>query len=235
LSSATAAFGVTVTYEGTTIGEVFDVPNVNFKKDRIDVTHHASTGGYEESILSKVIRSEEITMRCNSVPGDAGQILLKAAQAAGTAGTVVITFPDGATVTGEAYVMAFSYLGEMEDRIIFDFTIKWTGAVTASVTLATAPSALAITTGTLYPSFAAGTYDYVVTSTGDTGTLTLTFATSTAALYREGVYVQALVTETPSGSISFGADGTVTDLQIIVSETGKSNRIYNIRVANAAA
>ncbi len=234
-TAAVAAFGVTVSLGGTAVGEVIDVPEISFKKARIDVTNHDSTGGYEESIVSDVIRSEEFTLKCNSINGNAGQIAVKAQQALGTAAAVVITFPDSTVISGNALVTGYSYVGALEDQIIFNMTLKWTGAVTDTVTLATAPSALAITTATLYPAFAAGTYDYVATSTDNTGTLTLTFATSTAKLYREGVYVQDLVTETPSGSISFGADSTVTDLQVIVSEASKGTRTYNIRVANAVA
>ena len=234
-TAAKAAFGISVTLGGTAVGEVIDVPEIGFKKDRIDVTNHDSTGGYEESIVSAVIRSEEITLKCNSVNGNAGQIAVKAQQALGTAAAVVITFPDGTVVSGNALVTAYSYLGAMEEQIVFNMTIKWTGAVTDTVTLATAPSALAVTTADLYPSpFAATVYDYYGVSTGNTCTVTLTFLTATAKLYREGVYVQDLVTATPSGNISLGSDGTVTDLQIVVTEATKGTRTYNLHISNAA-
>ena len=107
--------------------------------------------------------------------------------------------------------------------------------MTDGTAAATAPSALVCTAATLYPTFAAGTYEYYGTSVADTCTFTLTFATSTAKLSREGVFVQDLVSEEASGSLSLGADGAVTDFQIVVSEAAKSDRVYNIHINNAAA
>jgi len=235
-TAAVQAFAISVAIGSTPIGEVLDVPEITFKKNFIDVTNHDSTGGYEESIVNKIIRSDELVVVCNSVVGNAGQIAVKAQQALGTAATITFTFPDGTVIAGSALITKYNYNGtDKEKQITFSFSMKWTGAVTDTVTLATAPSDLVITTATLYPTFAAGTYDYVATSVVNAGTVTLTFATSTAKLYREGVFVQDLATDEPSGSISFGADGAVTNLKVVVSEASKGTRTYNINVANAAA
>jgi len=236
VTAAVAAFGVVVSVGGVPVAEVLNVPEMSFKKAFKDVTNHDSPGGYEESIVSKIIRSEEVTTECNSINGNAGQIAVKAQQALGTAAVVTFAFPDGTVISGNALVTGYSYLGAMEDQIIFKMTTKWTGAVTDTVTLATAPSALAVTTAALFPDpFAAAVYEYFGVSTADTCTITLTFLTATAKLYREGIFVQNLVTATPSGSISLGVDGTVTDLQVVVTETGKGTRTYNLHISNAAS
>lgn len=234
-TSAVAGFGVTLTYDSQVVGEILEMGGIKFDREFIDVTNHSSPGGYEEFISSAIIKTGEFTIKCNSVIGNAGQAAIKAAWAAKTAETVAITFPDGDAFAGSAIVKDYEVVSGLADQIILNVTFKWTGAVTDTTTLATAPSALAVTTATLYPTpFAAGTYDYYGVSTADTCTITLTFLTATAALYREGVYVQALTTATPSGSLSLGADGTVTDFQIVVSEATKGSRTYNIHISNAA-
>ena len=235
MTSAVAAFGVIMSYEGNAVAEIIEMGNVKYERDFIDVTNHSSSGGYEEFIASGIIKTGELTIKCNSIISDTAQVAMKAAWLAKTAGTVAITFPDGQGFSGEAIITSYEYEAGLTEQIKLSITLKWTSTLTESTTLATAPSALACTTAILYPAFAAGTYEYYGVSTGDTCTFTLTFATSTAALYREGVYVAALTTETPSGAQSLGADGTVTDFQIVVSEASKANRIYNIHISNAAA
>jgi len=64
--------------------------------------------------------------------------------------------------------------------------------------------------------------------------VTAEFESGTARLYRAGVFVQELTTATPSGTISLGADGDLTNLAIVVQEVGKGPKTYNVKVANAA-
>lgn len=234
-TSAVAGFGVVLTYNSQTVGEILELGGIKFERDFIDVTNHDSTGGYEEFIASAIIKTGEFTIKCNSVIGNAGQAAIKTAWAAKTAEAVAITFPDGDGFTGSAIVKDYELVSQLAEQIVFNVTFKWTGAVTEATTLATAPSNLACTTATIYPTFAAGTYEYYGVSTGDTCTFTLTFATSTAKLYREGVYVQDLTSTVASGAQSLGADGTVTDFSILVSEASKGTRTYNIHISNAAA
>ncbi len=231
-TAAVQAFAISVAIGATPIGEVLDVPEITFKKNFIDVTNHDSTGGYEESIVNKIIRSDELVVVCNSIVGNAGQIAIKAQQALGTAATITFTFPDGTVIAGSALITKYSYIGtDKEKQITFSFSMKWTGAVTDTVSLATAPSVLAVTTATMYPAFAEGTYEYHGTSATGTCTITLTFATATAKLYREGVFVQNLTTAQASGSLTLGAANTVTDFQIIVTEASKGTRTYNLHIS----
>lgn len=236
MSNAKAALGVILTREGVAVGEVLDIGGIKMDRDFIDVTHHGSSGGYEELIPAALIRTGEFTLKCNSLVGDStGQQAIKSDWSAKTAATYAITFPDGQTFSGEAYVKSYDFEIDKEKQIIFNATLKWTGAVTDSITQTNNLSALALTTATLYPVFAAGTYDYVAVSTGDTCTVAASFAAGTAALYRNGVFVQALLTATPSGAINLGADGANTELKIVVTETNKAPKTYTIDVANAAA
>jgi len=235
MTLAIAAFGVVLQREGVTVAEVIDFPGYKYEKGFIDVTNHDSAGGFEESIIKKIIRTGEITVKCNRVIGDAAQEGIKADCVAGTASTYSLAFPDGEAIGGDAKILSYEIQTPLDEQMTFTFVMKWTGAITDAVTATNNISALTITTGTAYPAFAAATYDYTVTSVGNTCTFTATFAAGTAKLYREGVYVQDLLTTVESGSINLGDDGTMTDITITVQETGKSLVTYNFHVANAAA
>lgn len=235
MSNAQAAFGVIITFDSIAVGEILDIgDSLGFKRSLIDVTNHGSTGGYEEHIPSAVIRSDEFTLRCNSVIGNAGQDAIKDAWTNKTAETLLVSCPDGYYVSGSVYVTGYKVIAEMENQLVFECTLKWTGEVTDGTTASNNLSALSITTATLYPAFAAGTYDYAAVSTANTCTITAGFAAGTANLYKDGTLVQPLVHNTPSGSISLGVDGDLNTFTIIVAETGKEAKTYTIRVANSA-
>ena len=224
-----------MTFGAILVGEILDVgDSLGFKRSLIDVTNHDSPGGYEEHIPSAVIRSDEFALRCNSVISNTGQAAIKSAWKAKTIEPLVITCPDGYYVSGSVYVTGYKVIAEMEEQLIFECTLKWTGEVTDGEDGSKNLSSLAITTATLYPAFAAGTYDYAATSVADTCTVTAEFESGTARLYRAGVFVQELTTATPSGTISLGADGDLTNLAIVVQEVGKGPKTYNVKVANAA-
>jgi len=236
MTAAQAAFGVTLSRAGQPVAEILEMGNIKFDRDFIDVTNHGSSGGYEEFIAAAIIKTGELPIKCNYIIGDTnGQIAIKSDWANKTASAYTITFPNGQGFSGNAIITNYEYETQIDKQIIFNATLKWSGALTDAVTASNNCSALAITTATLYPVFAAATYDYVAVSIGDTCTVTATFVAGTAALYRAGVFVQALLTATPSGAISLGADGANTELQIIVQETGKAAKTYTIDVANAAA
>ena len=234
MTSAVAAFGVTLKREGVAVAEVLELGNIRYERDFIDVTNHASSGGYEEFIASGIIKTGELTILCNSVASDTAQAAIKADWLAKTASTYTIAFPDGQGFSGEAIVTAYEYEANLRDQIKLSITLKWTSTLTETTDDATDLTALALTTAILYPNFSGSVYEYIAVSTGDTCTVTATFSAGTVKLYREGVFVQNLFTDTPSGSISLGADGTVTDLEIVVSETTKADVTYKISVSNAA-
>ncbi len=64
-------------------------------------------------------------------------------------------------------------------------------------------SALAMSAGTLAPSFAAGTYNYTADVSTTASTITATFAAGTAKLYVDGAYLETLTSASASSSIAF--------------------------------
>lgn len=95
-------------------------------------------------------------------------------------------------------------------------------------------TALALSNGTLTPTFAATTrlYSCAVASGQTTTAITATFAAGTAKVYVDGVYNQSLTTEVTSASIPV-ADGSNKLIEIVVQESGKSPVTYKILVQNA--
>lgn len=236
MSEATAAFGVILKRAGVAVAEIYEFGNVKYERDLVDVTNHSSSGGYEESIPAAVIKTGELTFKANYIIGDAnGQQAIKSDWQNKATSPYTIEFPNGQGFSGNAIVTSYEYETPMKEQISFSCTLKWTGPLTDSITESNDLSALAITTANLYPAFAADTYDYVAVSTGNSCTLTTTFAAGTAKLYKNGAYVQDLTTAVASGAIDLGADGTKTELKVIVQETGKAAKTYTIDVANAAA
>jgi phi13 family phage major tail protein len=94
-------------------------------------------------------------------------------------------------------------------------------------------SALALSNGTLTPTFAAGTYNYSCALTDTPTVITATFAAGTAKVYVDGIYNQALTT-TVAGSGIAVADGANKLISIVVQESGKTAVTYNIMAQNAS-
>lgn len=232
MSDAVAALGVTLSRAGVAVAEIIEMGNVKFERNMIDVSHHGNT--YEEFIPAALIRTGELTFVCNSILSDTAQDGIKSDWVNKSSAAYAITFPDGQGFTGTAYVTAYEYETALEDQIKLTVTLKWSGAVSETDAASNNLSNLVITTATLYPAFAAATYDYAAVSTADSCTVTASFGAGTCTLYKNGVLVQALVTATPSGSISLGSNGDLNTLTIVVQETGKGAKTYTVRIANSA-
>lgn len=236
-TAAKAAFGVTLSRNSNVIAELTSIGSPKLSLETADVTSHQSSDSYREYI-GTLLDGGEVAIEGNFISSDTdGQIGLITDMEAKTVQSFVITFPTAitATWTFTALVTAFE-IGDMavDGTLTFSATLKISGKPTLAITASNNLSDLVITTGTLYPSFAAGTYDYVADSVGNTCTVTATFAAGACTLTAGGVS-QTLTTTVPSSAIALGADGTMTTITIIVQETGKAAKTYVIRVANEAA
>jgi phi13 family phage major tail protein len=88
-------------------------------------------------------------------------------------------------------------------------------------------SALAMSAGTLTPTFAAGTYNYTADVATTASTITATFAAGTAKLYVDGAYVEDLTSTEASSSIAF-VDGVAKLIEIVIKEAGKTAVTYSV-------
>lgn len=235
-TAAISAFGAVLARNGTTIAELTKIGPPKLKLDTAEVTNHQSSNSYREYI-GTLLDAGEVSIEGNFIIGDTnGQIGLITDMEAKTVQSFVLTFPTAitATWTFTALVTAFE-IGDMnhDGTLTFTATLKISGKPTLAITASNNITALTMTTGTLYPAFAAGTYDYVADSVGNTCTITATFAAGTCTLTANGVS-QALTSTVASSSINLGADGTMTTITLVVQETAKTAKTYTIRVANEA-
>jgi len=235
-TSAKSAFGVTLARNGNTIAELTKIGNPKLKMDTVDVTNHQSANNYREYI-GTLIDGGEVPIEGNFIVGDTnGQIGLIDDMNNRTLQSFVITFPAAITATWTFSALVTSFeVGDLNSDGTMKFTaiLKVSGKPTLAITASNNLTNLVLTTATLYPAFAGGTYDYTATSTGASITVTPTFAAGICTITANGAS-QNVNTGVPSSAISLGAVNNVTTITIVVQETGKTAKTYTVRVAKTA-
>lgn len=235
-TQAIAAYGVVLARNGSAVAELTSIGSPKLSLDTADVTSHDSADAHREYI-GTLLDGGEVALEGNFVASDEEQMGLLTDMNARIVQAFTITFPTAITASWafNALVTAFE-IGDMatDGTVTFSATLKITGKPTLAVTASNSITALTLTTATLYPVFAAATYDYVADSTGNTCTVTATFAAGTCAMYKNGVLQEYLTSTVASGAVSLGSDGTMTKIELVVQETGKVAKRYTIRVANEA-
>jgi len=230
-------FGTTLTWDDELIVELTgDIPFPGMSADDIDFSSHDSDDEFSEW-KAGMRHGGEVTIEGNFVPGDtAGQIAAIADFIAGSTKEVIITGPSAAafTWTFNAYIKNFSGGMPMTDRIHFSATLKITGkpvlGVTASTGLTTPFFAIS-ESAVIVPDPAAATYEYVATVLTGITSVTVTPTATAGVITVDG---NVVATGEASSAITLGDAGTVTDITIVVKETGKTAKTYVIHVARAA-
>jgi len=113
----------------TLIGELFAVSPVGAEKPLVDMTHHTSPNTFKEWLVG-VADGTEITCSANFVASDAGQLLVRTTFDAGVQVNMEVTGPTGAqqeTIAFPGIVTAHDVDRPLEDRQVFNFTIKMAG------------------------------------------------------------------------------------------------------------
>lgn len=231
-TAAIAAFGAVLARAGNAIAELTKIGPPKLKLDTAEVTSHQSANAYRE-FIGTLLDAGEVSIEGNFIVGDTnGQIGLITDMEAKTVQSFLLTFPTAITSTWtfSALVTAFE-VGDMnhDGTLTFSATLKITGRPVLASTASNNLSNLVLTTATLYPAFAAGTYDYTATSIGASITVTPTAAAGTIT-----VNGNTVASGVASGAISLGAIGTVTTITVVVQETGKTAKTYTVRVAKTA-
>jgi len=238
LTQANSAFGTSITIDSTAIAELTNIGGVDISMDTIDVTNHDSPDAFREKIAG-LIDAGQIPIEGNFYPGDTGQMALLAKLLARTVGVFVITFPAsiGAAWTFNALVVGFKAAdapidGQLPFSANLEITGKPTLAVTASTGLTT-PFFTVSGAGTLIVPTASGSvYDYVVNIATAITSVTIT---PTAAAGVITVNSNIVATGVASSAITLGAAGSITEAVIVVQETGKTAKTYNLQLVRAAA
>lgn len=230
-SNGKNALGTTLTWNGTAISDISKIGGVELTADAQEVTNLASVA---KEYIPGIVDGGEVEIEGFLYPGDTnGQVALKNAVGS-SVGAVVITFPSafGASWSFNALVTKFASGDvEIEGGLAFSATLKITGAPTLNVTSSNNLSALTVSnSGVFTPSFAAGTYSYVVSVL--TGVSSVTF-TPTASAGTITVNGNTVVSGQASSAIALGSAGSLTDVTIVVTETGKIPKTYTISVLRA--
>lgn len=117
------------------IGEVTGFNGPTGSANVIDVTHLQSTA--KEKMIG--LRDEgQLTLDCNCVPGNSGQVKLRECRAARTQGHWAIKLSDTAITHGitlidsHGYVSGFAVSGSVDNKVNLSVTIEITGGVTWS-------------------------------------------------------------------------------------------------------
>lgn len=235
-TSAKSTYGVTLTRNTHLIAELTSVSTPEVTLETIDVSSHDSADSFRE-FIGGMLDGGEMALEGNFIAGDSdGQIGLQTDILAKTVQDFVMTWPTSLTVTFTFTALVTKFkVGDytIDGKQEFTATLKVTGKPTLAITASNNITALTITTATLYPTFAAGTYVYAATSTGTSITVTATFAAGTATA-SNGSSTVALTSGVASAALALGATGTVTTITIIVTETGKVPAAYTIKIAKTA-
>lgn len=235
MTQAKAAFGTSLARAGNVIAEITDFGDLEVLLNLIEVTNHQSPDSHEEHIPDEITRVPEFTVEGNFIAGDTnGQIAMKGDLDNKTAAAYVLAFPDGTQWSFNAYVTRFKVsAAPINGKLKFSATLKPSSKPNLTTVIASALTALVVTTGTLVPAFAGGTIQYVVNIATDQTTVTVTPTCAAAdSITVDGVVVASGVA---SGAINLGAAGSITECEVIVYETSKAPKKYTLLLTRAAA
>ncbi|SHH86571.1 phage tail tube protein [Desulfosporosinus lacus] len=232
MTGAKSTFGTTLTRAGSAIAEITNISSPKLTAGEIDVTSMDSANGYKEYIQG-MRDGGDVSVEGNFINSDTnGQVGLVTDFNAGTVQSFVITFPDGTTWTFSAFVKGFELDdAEVEGKMGFKATLKVTGKPVLGITAAPNLTALVVTTGTLIPAFAAGTYEYVAYILTGVASVTITPTCATA----DSITVDdnVVATGVPSSAIALGAAGSVTTVEVVTTDAGKADTKYTIHLTRA--
>lgn len=229
---AVAAQGTKLFIGVNSIAELTSISGLELSGETIDTTSLDSTGGYR-TFIQGFKDGGEVSISGHFNPADTnGQYALFTGFSNGTVTSFKITFPSsmGAEWTFNGVVTGYTTGAELENTVTFEATIKVSGQPSLGLTASGGLTALTLTgtAGVLSPTFSNSKFVYSWTfTTLSSITVTPTAASHTILLYIDGVFSQTITSGSASNAISFAAaEGKM--LTIVASESGKTQRIYEI-------
>jgi hypothetical protein len=232
-----AAFGTTLSRDGNNIAELTNIEGPSLSATWKEVTTHDSADGYREFVQA-TREGGSVTIEGNFYPGDTtGQAGLITDLAQGTVQSFLITFPSatGATWAFSGVVGSLQTLAPHDGKMGFKATLKISGkpvfGMSASAGLTT-PFFSISDSATITPSAAGGVYTYVANVATGVSSVTVTPTATAGTITVNG---ETVTSGQPSSSITLGAAGSVTEITIVVTESGKSPKTYDVRLARAAS
>lgn len=236
-SNAKSGLGTTLSWAGNAVSDLTKIGGVEISAKELDASNLASTA---KEFISGIVDSGEVSVEGNFYPGDTnGQVALKSA-VGGASQALVITFPTamGANWSATAIVTKFKAGDVDQDGVIpFSATFKITGTATLNVTTSaglTTPFMTLSGSGTLIPTAAQATTNYVYSVLTAVSSITITPTASAGVITITANGVSQVVTSgQASTSIALGAAGSVTTVTVSIQETNKQPKVYTVSVARA--
>ena len=230
----THAFGTTFKWGSAVVAGLNAINGIEITAETVDVTTHDSEGAFKE-FLPGFLDAGEVSLEGFFDPEDTtGQQAMLTDALARKIEECVITFPasTGATWTFDGLITAIK-IGDapVDNAIPFSATIKPSGQPVFATATATGLTNLEMTGAILIPEFDEGIKNYVATATQPTQTVTVT-PTASGTIKVNG---NTVVTGEASGNITLGDAGTITVINIEVTEPNTAAKKYTISVARAAS
>lgn len=243
-TSAKSALGVTLSRNGNLIAEITNLTGPELTLEEIDVTSHDSADDFRE-FIGGLLDGGEVSIEGNFIASDTdGQIGLMSDQLAKTLQSFVITFPTSVTATWTFSALVTKFKAAdfpLDDAQKFSATLKISGKPVLAITASSDITALAIaaTSGAiaLSPDITASVYEYGCTvATGDAFVnLTVTDASASTIVATALGISWNLTTTVQSGNIVIDDADTITDITIVVTDSGKVSKTYHLYVVRPAA
>ena len=121
-------FAIKVSGSFVDLAEVFEVTPPEIAVDQVEVTHFKSPGRSREYIPA-LSDNGTASASMNYVPNSATDQLLDGLLTSGDVEEMRITYPNGVTVTFDAFVSGYSKSIPVADRMTAEVQFKVTGAV----------------------------------------------------------------------------------------------------------
>jgi len=235
------AKGTKLSWNGVDVALLKNVGTPELSIESNDITTHDSSG-YVREFSPGLADPGSITLEGYFDETDTtGQQAMYTDAAARTSRTVVITGPSSAfTITFTAFITAIKMIGDapIDGQVPFTATLKVAGTPVYAVTAVTGMSACGFSNDVLMmPSFAIGTYEYVVTITHGESSTIITPVDATSGeiitITANGAS-QTVTTGNASSAITLSASA-ITDIVIVISKTGYASKTYTFHCAVLAA
>jgi len=230
-TNAAIGFGTTLSVDGNNVAELTTVsaPAMNVKM--VDVTNHSTSTSAWAEFVAGIKNGGSISLEGNFYPGDStGQVALSTAFGSSTVNAYVVTLPTAfaTSISFSGLVEKYEVVPNLDKQVQFKIDLQVTGAVTMSITQSVNATTIALGSGTLYPGWAAATYNYGANVTASTTTITVTDSTAASIkLYVDGTYTATLSSGVASSAISF-ASPSYHVLRVECKDTNKVATVYTI-------
>ncbi len=237
MTDAIFAGGTTLKRDGNLIAELTKIGGLEITLGTIDVTTLTSTSDFRE-FIGGLLEVGEIPIEGNFIAGDTdGQVALMSDQLAKTVQDFIITFPTTITATWTFTALVTKLkIGDYStgDKVSFSGSLKPTGVPTLAIGASDGLTTDFFTiseSAVVSPAPAATKYDYIATVLTAIESVTVT-PHGTGVLRVNGAVV---ATGEASTAITLGAAGTITDITITQTDTGKVAKTYKIKLFRAAS